>query len=142
MPARSRIPPVPMSFVVISRFEDTAAGDLQEQGEAVAVFASEASAQAHFEARGTALASALGAARARDGGATFVTWVLLLRMPLEVGSVEEALEDLELVLEETDEVEDPFGELVVRFEGRRHAPGADAPLEQKDALDELEAWLT
>ncbi|HEX7769030.1 MAG TPA: hypothetical protein VF422_03275 [Dokdonella sp.] len=131
-----------MSYVVISSFEDVDTGDLQAEGESVAVFSAEAEAQAHFTRRAAKLADALREARTGDDRASFVTWLVLLRMPLEVADVEQALEDLELVIEETGDVDDPFGELVVRYEGWRHAPGGTAPLPQKDALEALEAWLT
>ncbi|RYD16834.1 MAG: hypothetical protein EOP90_02365 [Lysobacteraceae bacterium] len=131
-----------MSFVVISSFENVGTGDLQPEGESVAVFADEPAAQAHFTRRAHALAEAVRESRAGDADAGFVTWLLLLRMPLPVDDVDQALEDLELVLEETDAVDDPFGEFVLRYEGRRHAPGADSDLPLKDALEALEAWLT
>ena len=66
----------------------------------------------------------------------------MLRMPLDVASIEEALEDLELVIEETDSVDDPFGELIVAYQGHRHEPGGVADYAQKDALQALEAWLS
>lgn len=131
-----------MSHVVISSFENVATGDLQAQGEAVAVFASEASARAHFEQRAAALAEAVGKARAADADASFITWLLLLRMPLDVSSVEEALEDLELVIEETESADDPFGELVVAYEGAQYDAGGKADFPRARALRELEAWLT
>ena len=133
---------VAVSYVVISSFENVDTGDLQAEGEAVVVFAAEGEAQAHFTRRGATLADAVRDARARDDAASFVTWLVMLRMPLDVEDVEQALEDLELVIEETDAVDDPFGELVVRYEGHRHAPGGVAELPQKDALEALEAWLT
>ena len=131
-----------MSHVVISSFENVATGDLQAQGEAVAVFASESAAREHFEARSAALAEAVGKARAEDADATFITWLLLLRMPLDVGSVEEALEDLELVIEETDAIDDPFGELVIAFEGAQYDASGRTTLPEAHALRELEAWLS
>lgn len=131
-----------MSYVVISSFENVDTGDLQAEGEAVAVFAAEGPAQAHFARRAATLADAVREARAADDTARFVTWLVLLRMPLEVGDVEQALEDLELVIEETGTIDDPFGELVVRYEGHRHAPAGISDLPQKDALEALEAWLT
>jgi hypothetical protein len=131
-----------MSYVVISSFENIASGDLQAEGEAITIFPSEAPARAHFANRSAALAAAVRNARASDADATFITWVMILHMPLEVGSVEEALEDLELVIEETDSVDDPFGELVVAYEGHRHEPAGDADYPQKEALQVLEAWLT
>lgn len=131
-----------MSYLVISSFENIDAGDLQSEGEAIAVFPSEAPARAHFAARAAALADAVRTARDGDTEATFVTWLMLLHMPLEVSGVEEALEDLELVIEETESVDDPFGELVVDYQGRRHAPSAEAEYPRKDALQTLEAWLT
>ncbi|HEY6545179.1 MAG TPA: hypothetical protein VIZ64_09805 [Dokdonella sp.] len=131
-----------MSHIVISSFENLATGDLQPEGESVAVFGDEAGAQAHFTRRAQALAEAVREARACDAQASFVTWLLLLRMPLDVDDVDQALEDLELVLEETGSVDDPFGEFVLRYEGHRHSPGGQTELPRKDALDALEAWLT
>lgn len=131
-----------MSYVVISSFENFDTGDLQAEGEAVAVFAAEAEAQAHFTRRATTLADAARDARGRDDAASFVTWVVLLRMPLAIEDVEQALEDLELVIEETGTVDDPFGELVMKYEGHRYSPTGTSDLPQKDALEALEAWLT
>jgi hypothetical protein len=131
-----------LSYVVISSFENIRTGDLQPEGESVAVFADEAAAQAHFTRRAGLLADAVRESRAGDAAATFVTWLLLLRMPLPVDDVDQALEDLELVLEETEAIDDPFGEFVLRYEGHRHAPGARSDLPRKDALEALEAWLT
>ncbi|MEO5560659.1 MAG: hypothetical protein ABIO49_12185 [Dokdonella sp.] len=131
-----------MSYVIVSSFENIDTGDLQAEGEAILVFASEAPARAHFSSRSTALATAVRNARESDGAATFITWLVMLRMPLDVANVEEALEDLELVIEETESVDDPFGELVVDFEGQRYAPDGAADYAQKDALQALEAWLT
>lgn len=133
---------VAVSYVVISSFENVDTGDLQAEGEAVAVFAAQAQAQAHFTQRTATLADAVRDARARDDAASFVIWLVLLRMPLAVEDVEQALEDLELVIEETGAVDDPFGELVVKYEGHRHTPAGTSDLPQKDALEALEAWLT
>ncbi|SFN28018.1 hypothetical protein [Dokdonella immobilis] len=131
-----------MSHVVISSFENVATGDLQSQGESVAVFESEVAARAHLARRSAILQSAVGIARAADPKATFITWLLLLRMPLAVDGVEEALEDLELILEETESIEDPFGELVVDYEGSRHEPAGNFDYACADALRDLEAWLS
>jgi hypothetical protein len=131
-----------VSYVVISSFENIATGDLQAQGESIAVFTDEAAAHAHFTTRSGSLDAAAGNMRALDAEATLIAWTLLLRMPLEVSNAEEALEDLELVIEETDSVDDPFGELVVAYAGRRHAPGDTEEYPQAAALRELEAWLT
>lgn len=131
-----------MSYVIISSFENIDTGDMQAEGEAIVVFASEAPARAHFSSRSTALATAVRSARGRDHAATFITWLVMLRMPLDVANVEEALEDLELVIEETESIDDPFGELVVDYEGQRHVPDGAADYAQKDALQALEAWLT
>ncbi len=131
-----------MSYVVISSFENVETGDLQAQGESISVFASEAPARAHFAERSQALGAAVRQARAGDADTTFLTWLLMLRMPLDVANVEEALEDLELVIEETDSVDDPFGELVVAYEGTRHEPTAAVEYPREHALQMLEAWLT
>lgn len=131
-----------MSYVVISSFENVETGDLQAQGEAIAVFNSEAPGHAHFAARSAVIEAAVLAARATDATAVFVTWVVMLRMPLEVADVEEALEDLELVMQETASPDDPFGELIVAYAGRRHAPGAVTEHSQTNAMQQLEVWLT
>ncbi|GAA0706524.1 hypothetical protein GCM10009105_04660 [Dokdonella soli] len=131
-----------MSYVAISSFENVDTGDLQSQGEAITVFPSEAPARAHFASRSSALAAAVRTARENDAAATFVTWLVILHMPLDVANVEEALEDLELVIEETDSVDDPFGELVVAYEGRRYEPAGALIYPQQEALKALEAWLT
>jgi hypothetical protein len=131
-----------MSHLVVSSFEDAARGDLQAEGEAVTVWPSEAAARAHFEARRRELAAAAERAREADPGGRFITWLMILAMPLEVAGVEEALEDLELVLEETDAVDDPFGELVIAYEGHSHAPEGVLDYPRRQALEALEAWLT
>jgi hypothetical protein len=131
-----------VSYVVISSFENIATGDLQAQGESIAVFPDEATARMHFTTRSGSLDAAAGNVRALDAGATLIAWTLLLRMPLEVSNAEEALEDLELVIEESDSVDDPFGELVIAYAGRRHAPGGTEDYPQAAALSGLEAWLT
>lgn len=131
-----------MSYVVISSFENIDTGDLQAQGESIAVFADEATARAHFAGRTSALDAAAGNVRSLDADATLIAWTVLLRMPLEVSDAEEALEDLELVIEETDSTDDPFGELVVAYAGRRHAPSGTDDYPQAAALRGLEAWLT
>ena len=131
-----------MSYVVISSFENIETGDLQAQGESIAVFADEAAARAHFTGRSGTLDVAARNARLLDADATLIAWTLLLRMPLEVSDAEEALEDLELVIEETDSADDPFGELVVAYAGRRHAPSGTEDYPQAAALRGLEAWLT
>ena len=131
-----------MSYVVISSFENTNTGDMQAQGEAITVFASEAPARTHFAQRAATLAAALRGARENDASATFIMWIVILKMPLDVANAEEALEDLEMVIEETESIDDPFGELVIAYEGQRHAPAGAAEYPQKDALEGLEAWLT
>ena len=131
-----------MNHVVISSFENIETGDMQSEGESITLFDSEASARAHFERRSSSLASAVNAARMESPDASFITWLLILRLPLEVNDVDEALEDLELVLEETDVVDDPFGELVVGYEGFRHEAGGKREYPQAAALKGLEAWLT
>lgn len=131
-----------MNHVVISSFENVETGDMQSQGESIALFNSEASARAHFARRSSLLDSAVKTARAETPEASFITWLLILRMPLDVNDVDEALEDLELVLEETEEVDDPFGELVVAYEGFKHVGERKSAFAQAAALKELEAWLT
>lgn len=131
-----------MSHLVISSFENIDTGDLQAQGEAITVFASEASARTHMAERLRVLEERVAIARAADADATFITWVVIFRMPLDVDNVDEALEDLELVIEETDTPDDPFGELVIDYQGTKYASGAAVAYLQKDALEGLEAWLT
>ena len=131
-----------MNHVVISSFENVETGDMQSQGESITLFDSEAAARAQFAHRASQLEKALETARAARPDAAFITWLLILRMPLDVNEIDEALEDLELVLEETEEVDDPFGELVVAYEGFRHEDKGKTDYPQATALKELEAWLT
>jgi hypothetical protein len=131
-----------LSYVVVSGFENVETGDLQSQGESIAAFATLELARAHFTTRVAALESAVRDARAADAQATFITWTAILEMPLEIDGVDEALEDLETIIEETESPEDPFGALVVDYQGRRSEPSADRPFTQAEALRELEAWLT
>lgn len=131
-----------MSHVVISSFENTDTGDLQAQGEAITVFASEPQARTHMVNRLRVLEQSIETARSHDADTTFIAWVLIFQMPLDVADVDEALEDLELVIEETDTPDDPFGELVIAYQGTKHAGGVSIPYPQKDALEGLEAWLT
>lgn len=131
-----------MNHVVISSFENVETGDMQLQGEAINLFDSEESARAHFVQRSSLLDASVKVAQSVDPDANFITWLLILRMPLDVNDLDEALEDLELVLEETEEIDDPFGELVVAYAGFQH--GAEGRIEypQIAALKGLEAWLT
>ena len=131
-----------MNHIVISSFENLETGDMQSQGESINLFDSEASARAHFARRSAQLDATITVAQAETPEASFITWLLILRMPLEVNDIDEALEDLELVLEETEEVDDPFGELVVAYEGFEHASGSKTEYAQAAALKGLEAWLT
>ncbi|HEY0231589.1 MAG TPA: hypothetical protein VGC55_10075 [Dokdonella sp.] len=131
-----------MSYIVISSYENVDTGDLQAQGEAIAVFASEAQARAHFAQRAGTLDSAVRVAREHDAQATFISWIAVLEMPLEVTNVEEALEDLETVIEETESADDPFGELVIAYQGRRYEPSNESEYPQKEALLGLEGWLS
>jgi hypothetical protein len=131
-----------MSYVVISSYENIETGDLQAQGEAIAVFPSEGLARAHFTERAATLDKSVRAARDGDAQATFITWIALLAMPIEVADVEEALEDLETVIEETESVDDPFGELVVAYQGKRYAPANESEYPQKEALLGLQGWLS
>lgn len=131
-----------MNHVVISSFENVETGDMQSEGESIVLFDSEAPARAHFSHRSALLDSAIGAALKETEQAEFITWLLILRMPLEVDSIDEALEDLELVLEETEEVDDPFGEFVVAYEGFKHVSAGKTEFPQASALKVLETWLT
>lgn len=131
-----------MSHVVVSSFENIETGDLQAQGESIAVFPSGDAARAHFTRRAAELDAAALSARASDGTATWITWLVLLEMPLELATVEEALEDLETIIEETETPDDPFGELVLDFRGSRRAPDGDSAYERRDALRDLEGWLS
>ncbi len=131
-----------MNHIVISSFENVETGDMQSQGESINLFESEASARAHFARRSAQLDAAITVARTETPEASFITWLLILRMPLEVNDLDEALEDLELVIEETEEIDDPFGELVVAYEGCRHDAKGKLEYPQAAALKGLEAWLT
>lgn len=131
-----------MSHAVISAFEDLALGDLQAEGEAVALFATAAEAEAHFNHRSTALASAVREARRAAHESRFITWVLLLELPLPATNVDDVLEQLELVIEETDDPENPFGPLLLRYEGHQYTSDGEQKLRSTEALQSLEAWLS
>lgn len=131
-----------MNHVVISSFENIETGDMQSEGESIVLFDSEAAARAHFTRRSSLLESAATAARTETPNASFISWLLILHLPLEVNDVDEALQDLELVLEETDEIDDPFAEFVVAYEGFKHDAEGKLEYPQASALKGLEAWLT
>ncbi|HET9033514.1 MAG TPA: hypothetical protein VFN25_11475 [Dokdonella sp.] len=131
-----------MTHIVISSFENLETGDMQAEGESITLFDSETSARSHFSRRSAQLEAAIGKARTEAPEANFITWLLILRMPLDVNDIDEALEDLELVLEETEEVDDPFGELVIAYEGFEHGVEGRGDYPQAAALKGLEAWLT
>ena len=131
-----------MNHAVISSFKNVETGDMQAQGESITLFDSEAAARAHFAQRASLLEMAVKVACEEEPDSGFIIWLLILRMPLAVENIDEALEDLELVLEETDAVDDPFGEFVVAYAGSRHGAIGKTEYAQASALKELEAWLT
>ncbi len=115
---------------------------MQSQGDATISLDSETSPRAHFARRSSLLDSAVKAAQPENSAASFITWLMILCMPLDVSDLHEALEVVELVLEETEEVEDPFGELALAYEGFQHGAEAKTEYPQAAALKGVEAWLT
>jgi hypothetical protein len=134
-----------MGFIVVSSFENTATGDLQAQGESIAVFADETRTRTHFAHRSAALEAAARRARAADADATFIVWILALELPLDIDDVDQALEDLETVIEDAadeEEEDDVLAALAIAYSGTVHAPAGESAYAQRDALDGLRAWLS
>jgi hypothetical protein len=133
-----------MSYIVVSSFENVESGDLQRQGESVAVFTTEALARAHFLQRSDALDATARVAATADVSAAMIAWVAVIEMPLDIDDVEQALEDLETVVEDAEEdgVEDPFEGLTIAYAGTSFEGGRETPYPRGEALRGLQAWLS
>lgn len=128
-----------MTFVVVSSHEDANGKDLQQPGDSVAVFTAQGPAQARYAVR---LAAIEAQARGETQAAGSTGWVALLRLPIPAADVDEALETLEIVIEETDDVEGELGDLILDYHGTVYAPTGDRPFARERAIDNLQAWLS
>jgi hypothetical protein len=129
-----------MSFVVISSHEDAHGKDLQQPGDSVTVTSSQVEARERYATR---LARLTDAARAlggdSEGGST--AWVALLQLPVPAADVDEALETLEIVIEETDDIAGELGDMILAYEGTVFANATESPFARERAIDNLHAWL-
>ncbi|WP_440223792.1 hypothetical protein ACQQ2N_00935 [Dokdonella sp. MW10] len=136
-----------MGYIVVSSFESAATGDLQQPGESVVLYAGEAEARAAWRARVDALALAARSRRdsEADAAATFAmltAWVALVELPVPAADVDEALETLEVLIEEADDPADELDAWVAAYEGSVVAAAGESPYPRARALDDLLAWLT
>lgn len=136
-----------MSFVVVSSYEVVNAGDLQEPGQSVAVFPNEAIARERYTARINTLSAAArrkcseaGVAQAAD--ASLVVWAALIELPVQAEDIDEALETIEMIIEEADDIEEELDYLMIDYIGTIHAPDGETPFPRKAAIDNLQAWLS
>lgn len=136
-----------MSFVVVSSYEVVNAGDLQEPGQSVAVFPNEAIARERYAARLDALNTAArgkkseaGVAQAAD--ASLVVWAALLELPVQAEDIDEALETIEMIIEEAEDIEEELDYLMIDYTGTVHTPDGESPYPRKNAIDNLQAWLS
>lgn len=128
-----------MSFVVISSHEDAQGKDLQQPGESVSVTSSQAEARERYAVR---LVRVTEAARAlASDGAGCTAWVALLQLPVPAADVDEALETLEIVIEETDDIEGELGDMILAYEGTVYAGTTQSVYPRERAIDDLHAWL-
>jgi len=128
-----------VSFVVISSHEDAQGKDLQQPGDSVSVTSSQAEARERYAAR---LARLTEAAHALAGdGAGCTAWVALVHLPVPAGDIDEALETLEIVIEETDDVEGELGDMILAYEGTVYAGTTQSAYPRERAIDDLHAWL-
>lgn len=136
-----------MSFVVVSSYEVVNAGDLQQPGQSVAVFPNEAIARERYVARLDVLSAAArdrkseaGVAQAAD--ASLVVWAALLELPVQAEDIDEALETIEMIIEEAEDIEEELDYLMIDYTGTVHAPEGESPYPRKNAIDNLHAWLS
>ncbi|MFC4729736.1 hypothetical protein [Coralloluteibacterium thermophilus] len=134
-----------MSYIVVSSYERVDTGGLQKEGEAVALFSREEAAIEHHARRMAALERAARSAREGAEGQALpdhIVWAAVIEMPLEVDSVDQALEDLETIIEEAEDVEADFGTFIIDYAGTRFTAAGETPYSRKDAIESLLAWLT
>ncbi len=132
-----------MTFVVVSSHESVNGKDLQQPGDSVSVHASPGVARERYASRVQALAEAARGLDAPTQGreAGSIAWVALLKLPVPAEDIDEALETLEIIIEETDDVAGELDDLIIEYSGIVHADTGDQPYPRERALDNLEAWL-
>jgi hypothetical protein len=136
-----------MTFVVVSSYENVKAGDLQEPGESVAVFPTEALARERYSGRwnildGAARAKLLDSTAAKTEESSLVVWVALLKLPIPADDIDEALETIEIIIEEAENIEEELDALIVDYNGTVYASNGETPYPRKEAIDNLQAWLS
>lgn len=129
-----------MSFVVISSHEDAHGKDLQQPGDSVAVYSSQAEARDRFATRLARLKEASRTAVAQSA-ATSTAWVALLQLPVSAADIDEALETLEIVIEETDDIAGELGDMILAYDGTVYAGTGETAYPRERAIDDLHAWL-
>jgi len=131
-----------MSFVVVSSHESIHGKDLQQPGDSVAVFSSQALAGERYAARCASLDAAARAMRdgADDGGS--IIWIVLLKLPVPAEDIDEALETLEIIVEETDDIAGELDDLVISYTGTVYAASGETDYARERAIDNLHAWLS
>lgn len=130
-----------MSFVVISSHESIEGKDLQQPGESIAVYATESPARERYRSRVDALTRRGGDAPAADSEGA-ITWVVLLKLPIPAEDIDEALETLEIIIEETDDIAGELGDLVVDYHGMHYTPSGASEYPRERAIENLHAWLS
>ncbi len=130
-----------MSFVVVSSHESIEGKDLQQPGESIAVYAAESPARERYQSRVDALARTGSDAPSADSAGA-ITWVVLLKLPIPAEDIDEALETLEIIIEETDDIAGELGDLVVAYHGRHYAPSGASDYPRERAIENLHAWLS
>lgn len=129
-----------MSFVVISSHEDAHGKDLQQPGDSVAVTSSQVEARERYATRVARLAEA-GRASGAEGAGGSTAWVVLMQLPVPAADIDEALETLEIVIEETDDIAGELGDMILAYEGTVYANASETPYARERAIDNLHAWL-
>ncbi len=133
-----------MSFVVVSSHESVAGKDLQQPGESVAVHASADAARQRYASRlhDLTIAARARATASADAEAGSIAWVVLLQLPVPADDVDEALETLEILIEETDDVVGELDDLVVDYSGTVYSATGESAYARERAIDNLHAWLS
>ena len=130
-----------MSFVVVSSHESVAGKDLQQPGESVAVHASASAARERYLNRLQDLTIA-ARARAPEADAGSIVWVAILKLPVAADDIDEALETLEIIIEETDDVPAELDDLIVDYSGTVYSAEGESAYARERAVDNLHAWLS
>lgn len=136
-----------MNFVVVSSYENVNAGDLQEPGRSVALLPNAGAARDHYESRLKVLSTAAQGKRSEAGveqgdEASLVVWVAVLELPVPAEDLDEALETIEMIIEEAEDIEEELDFLMVAYSGTTYSPAGEQAYERKQAIDNLQAWLS